>query len=158
MENPTPEPTARRGTAESRRGSHRGDRGAGARARAGHHTAVRTAKLEPAFADAARRHGKTLDEARAAIFAKMAEAEEQAETRNTHVVFGEDAREKWLRGATNWLIVRSGLGSHRGQAREGIKESEMNPGEFRGLSLLDLARQVASSRRAARSAAWTRCA
>jgi hypothetical protein len=104
-------------------------------------TALRTAKLEPAFADQLVKDGKTLDEARTAIFAKMAETEEKAETRNTHVTFGEDAREKWLRGAANWLIVRSGLASIVAK-HEGIKESEMNPGEFRGLSLLELARQV----------------
>jgi hypothetical protein len=104
-------------------------------------TAVRTAKLEDSFAQELITGGKTLDEARAAIFAKMAETEEETETRNANVTFGEDARDKWLRGAANWLIVRSGLASIVAK-HENVDVRTIDAGEFRGLSLLELARQV----------------
>jgi hypothetical protein len=104
-------------------------------------TAVRTARLEDSFAQELIAGGKTLDEARAAIFTKMAETEEQTETRNTVVTFGEDARDKWIRGAGIWLLQRSGF-ARMVAKHEGSTDATANPGEFRGLSLLDLAKET----------------
>jgi hypothetical protein len=102
-------------------------------------TAVRLAKLPPAFGDELVTSGKTVEQARAAVFAKLAETEEKTPTRNT-IAIGEDAKAKWLRGATNWLLVRSGMAGTVAK-HEGVKESDLAAGEFRGMSLLDLARE-----------------
>ena len=55
---------------------------------------------------------------------------------------GEDKRDKWLRGAGDWLVQRAGIsntiiaaGKKRGE------DIKIDPGEFRGLSLVDLARE-----------------
>ena len=59
------------------------------------------------------------------------------------VELGEDEREKWVRGAGNWLAMRAGVTSHVRAAHEryGIGEKDTDPGEFRGMSLMDLARE-----------------
>lgn len=55
---------------------------------------------------------------------------------------GEDSRDKWLRGATAWIVSRSGMASHVAKAAKERGETvTVDPGEFRGMSLLDLARE-----------------
>lgn len=55
---------------------------------------------------------------------------------------GEDARDKWVRGASAWLITRAALGPILVEhAKASGQKVDLDPGEFRGLSLLDLARQ-----------------
>ena len=55
---------------------------------------------------------------------------------------GDDQRDKWLRGAGDWLIQRSGIAAN--VIKAGKKRGEdikIDPGEFRGLSMIDLARE-----------------
>lgn len=59
-----------------------------------------------------------------------------------HVSAGEDSRDKFIRGASAWMFVRSTMGSLLGEyARASGARIELDPGEFRGMSLLDLARE-----------------
>lgn len=104
--------------------------------------AVRVAKLDVAFAAELISQDKSLDEARAAIFTKLAEKEktEQPETRSQLAV-GEDARDKWLRGAMNWLLHKGG-GVDLVARSEKVDARAYDPGEFRGLTLLDLAKMA----------------
>ena len=53
------------------------------------------------------------------------------------IVMVEDARDKFARGASDWLITRASLGA-KVKASEGV--DKLAPGEFRGFTLLDLAR------------------
>jgi hypothetical protein len=55
---------------------------------------------------------------------------------------GADARDKWQLGAMAWLVQRSALTDvfQRAAKKNGMK-FESDPGEFRGLTMLDLARQ-----------------
>lgn len=102
--------------------------------------AVRLAKLPDTFATELVNAGKTVVEARAAIFEKLAAQSNENPTRNQVAVIGEDAEDKRARGMMHWLLVRSGMAAlvakHTGEKPESI-----DPGEFRGLSLLDMARE-----------------
>ncbi len=100
--------------------------------------AVRTAKLDPAFADELVRAGLTLTDAKSRIFEKLVTLQGQTPTRSQFTI-GEDARDKTLRGAANWLLVRSGVAAMVAK-HEKAEERSYDPGEFRGLSLVELAR------------------
>lgn len=55
---------------------------------------------------------------------------------------GEDSRDKWLRGTGAWLIKRTGLERAviETAKRNGEAKPDLDPGEFRGMSLVDMAR------------------
>jgi len=61
---------------------------------------------------------------------------------NSRVEVTHDQRDKWIEGATHWLIVKAGL---RGQAERAARQRgenlKIDPGEFRGVSMLELARE-----------------
>lgn len=105
-------------------------------------SAVRAAKFGDEYAKELVDGGKSLAECRALIVDKM-EARQEAENptarTGANVTFGEDARDKWLRGATNWLLTRSGMAALVAK-HEGAKVDD--GGEFRGMSLLDFAREA----------------
>lgn len=67
----------------------------------------------------------------------------QIDKRDPRIQPGEDKRDKWLRGAGAWIVQRSAqtdlVASH---AKQLGKVVDLDPGEFRGLSLIDLARQA----------------
>lgn len=100
--------------------------------------AVRIAKLDASVAAEMIGRNLTLDQARAEIFAKLAE-KDQADPQHTQLRMGEDAHDKWLRGATAWLLQRSGMAS---LVAKHDKTAAGDPGEFRGMTLLDLAKDV----------------
>lgn len=104
-------------------------------------SAVRTHNLPDTFAADLVARGVTLDSARSAILDKLVEGQRGTETSRPNITFGEDARDKWMRGAGNWLLVKAGVvetvAKHEKQER-----SAYDPGEFRGLSLLDLAKET----------------
>jgi hypothetical protein len=57
-------------------------------------------------------------------------------------VRGGDARDKWLRGTSDWLLVRSGMASLVTRAAEKRGEKlRIDPAEFRGMTMVDMARQ-----------------
>jgi len=104
--------------------------------------AVHLAKLEPTVAEEMVKRNLSLDQARAEIFTKLAQKEhaEQPETRSQLAV-GEDARDKWLHGAMNWLLVKGGVAELVARATK-ADVATIDPGEFRGFTLVDLARDT----------------
>lgn len=114
---------------------------AGERARTdGIQTAVRVAGLDaPLAADMVKR-GITLEAARAEIFVKL-EARSNENPTNPRIILGEDAKDKWFRGAANWLLVKGGAAPLVARATK-VEQGTIDPGEFRGMTLLDLARQA----------------
>lgn len=57
-------------------------------------------------------------------------------------VRGGDSRDKWMRGAQDWLFQRSGTDRIIADYAKKIGEPRrIDPGEFRGMSMIDLARQ-----------------
>jgi hypothetical protein len=139
MENPTPEPTP--AAAQPNLDAVRTEAIAAERARVqGIHTAVRAAKLDRAFGDELVAKDITLDQARAQILDKLATQAEQTETRTASVVvMGEDAKDKWIRGAGNWLLHKAGQVALVARA-EKAEPSAYDAGEFRGMTLVDLAK------------------
>lgn len=103
--------------------------------------AVRVAGLDAAVADEMCGRDISIDAARAEIFEKLAARSNTTAVRNQTIEMGEAARDKFLRGATNWLILRGGAADIVATATKTDRAS-VDPGEFRGLSLLDLARHV----------------
>lgn len=87
-----------------------------------------------------------LDAARGLILEKLAEGSDKIRTMQ-HIVSvpGGDEREKFQRGAGAWLIEKAGVLSLISDAAakkvRGLEGIELNGGEFRGLSLLDIARE-----------------
>lgn len=77
---------------------------------------------------------------------RLAAVEERARTglieTGRGIEAGEDGRDKWLRGAGDWLLERSGAVGLVAQAAKARGETvKVDPGEFRGMSLVELARQ-----------------
>lgn len=86
--------------------------------------------------------GTTLEEFRAQAQDAFADAETiHVDKRDPRVEPGEDSRDKWLRGASAWIIQRAAVDGIVAQdaAKRGQK-IDLDPGEFRGLRLIDLAR------------------
>lgn len=101
--------------------------------------AVRAAKLDDSLADKLIKDGTSLDAARAAVLTKLAEKDEQTQTRTqTRVQFGEDEWQKSVRGMSDWLVTKAGV---RNLVETHTKD-KVEPGEFRGMTLLDMAREV----------------
>lgn len=83
--------------------------------------------------------GVALDTARARILDTIAASAEEPRI-TSHVRVGSaglDEREKFLRGASDWLVQRSAQRS----AIEAREQRQVDPGEFRGMTLLDLAKE-----------------
>lgn len=99
--------------------------------------------LDDAFVTSHIDKGSSIDAARSAAFDALAtKADSEGPTATgTQVRMGEDARDKWTRGVSNWLLTRSGMAGVIAK-HEGVAASTMEPGEFRGLSLIDLAREA----------------
>jgi hypothetical protein len=83
--------------------------------------------------------GITLDAARAEVFAKL-KAKDQENPTRSQVGMGEDASEKFMRGALNWLLVKSGMVAEVARA-EKVEARTFDPGEFRGMSLVEIAKE-----------------
>lgn len=91
------------------------------------------------------RNGTSLADFRAAAVDKFAEAEtvEVNSKRSTGAMIsaGEDSRDKFQRGAMAWILERAAV-SHlvADHAKKTGQKVDLDPGEFRGLRMLDLAR------------------
>lgn len=91
--------------------------------------------------------GTKLDAYRAAAIDAMADAppEEGGQIvvdNKRSVTAGEDAHDKWMRGAQNWIIQRAAVSGIVAEAAKRSGEKiDLDPGEFRGLRMIDLARQ-----------------
>jgi ATP-dependent Clp endopeptidase proteolytic subunit ClpP len=98
---------------------------------------VAKASLPTDFADKLIDEGVSTADANARIVDKLAEQDEQTPTNNhVRVIPGEDERTKWMKGAQNAIIARAGKSKMVGDATG----EKIEPGEFRGMTMLDLAR------------------
>jgi hypothetical protein len=115
--------------------------------------AIRQAARVSGIADHERRatewieKGIDINEVRRLIFEELATRDAQTATSSPHVEVGDGQREKYLRGAEAWLIQKAGksdLLRQAAAARPDVAEFtiDANPGEFRGATLMDLARQA----------------
>ncbi|MDQ2801390.1 MAG: Clp protease ClpP, partial [Pseudomonadota bacterium] len=84
----------------------------------------------------------SLDVAREKMLDKLAEVGDGQNIGHTRIDFGADARDKWMAGAANWLMVRAGVANIVTAAATARGETvRIDPGEFRGVSVVDLARE-----------------
>lgn len=89
----------------------------------------------------------TLDAARGKILDKLAEAGDTANIgHNSPARVTKDARDKFVEGATNWILVKAGVSSLVEKAAAARGETvRIDPGEFRGVRNVDLAREALSN-------------
>lgn len=85
--------------------------------------------------------GVTIDAARAQALDVLAARSDGANIgHNPRIMFGSDARDKWMQGAANAILLRSGQASIVAAAAKKRGETiDMDPGEFRGVNLIQLA-------------------
>jgi len=111
-------------------------------------SAVRAAKLDEGdkFADKLVADGTSLDKARALVIDELAKRDLEVTTvQHTRVtgVEGQDQRDKFVRGVSAWLFEKAGTGmverAHKMGAK-GFEKIELDGGEFRGATLVDIAR------------------
>ena len=106
-------------------------------------SAVARARLPVDFGDKLVEDGTSIEDARALILDKLAEAGEQAQIGgNGPMRVTQDARDKFREGATNWLLVKAGVANLVQQAAA-LKGEKLviDAGEFRGVRNVDLARE-----------------
>jgi HK97 family phage prohead protease len=102
--------------------------------------AVRLAKLPDAVADELVASGASIDKARATILDKLATDDERTPTVQ-HVRIADDETERFQRGASDWLISKAGVTDRVVEAAKRRGETvRVEPGEFRGLTFVELAR------------------
>ena len=89
----------------------------------------------------------TLDAARGKILDKLAEAGDAANIgHNSPARVTQDARDKFIEGATNWILVKAGVSNLVEKAAAARGETvRIDPGEFRGVRNVDLAREALSN-------------
>jgi ATP-dependent protease ClpP protease subunit len=100
---------------------------------------VAAVKLPPSVADRLVEEGKTVAEAQAMVIDAIADQQAKAEPEirgKVSVQGGQDASEKWLEGASQWVMIKAGM---KGLI-EKAENIRLDPGEFRGMSMVDLAR------------------
>ena len=89
------------------------------------------------------------DGARSALLKSIAEAQSGEAEKDgirggSGIQMGDDAHDKFIRGATNALVQRSGLAQNVRTAakKRGDEAPDLDPGEFRGIRMVDLARMA----------------
>lgn len=97
-------------------------------------------RFEPSVAADLVTRGVTLEAARAHVLDQLV-ARDAGTAIGSRIRVGEDANDKWFRGAVNWLLVKGGSAELVARASK-VDVSTFDPGEFRGMTLLDLARQT----------------
>lgn len=99
--------------------------------------------------------GTTLEQVRSMILDDMLKDEQTRSIDGTNRIdLKEDEEDKYVRGAEAWLIAKSGLSRQMQDAKNVLATNpttkfrafETDPGEFRGMSLLDLARDCLQRR------------
>lgn len=93
----------------------------------------------------ARQHeelGTSVEEFRGIVL-RLASAYENTYGPQVNARITESERDKFIKGAADWLIIRSGNRAlvEKAQAERGESGSKLDPGEFRGLTLLEVARE-----------------
>jgi hypothetical protein len=103
-------------------------------------------KLGDAWAQALIEAGTPIEEARIAALDHVARDDEKFSIDGTlRIGAGDDAHDKWIRGASAWLFHRTGtkrlIEEAKAKMPDAFKDVSFDPGEFRGMSPIDLARQ-----------------
>lgn len=100
--------------------------------------------LPATFGDELVQNAATVEDARAKILDKLAEQGDAANIgHNSPARVTQDGRDKFIEGATNWLLVKAGVASIVEQAAKARGETiRIDPGEFRGVRNADLARET----------------
>jgi ATP-dependent protease ClpP protease subunit len=115
------------------------------RARVGGIRALGTQHRMPTdFIDTLVNSDTSLADAREKILDKLAEAGDAAGVGHTSPArVTQDARDKFVEGATNWLLVKAGVAPlvEKAAAMRG-ETVKIDPGEFRGVRNVDLAREA----------------
>lgn len=96
----------------------------------------------------------TVDDAKTAILEMGARRDGEFNPSGAHrIAAGEDASEKFVRGATAWILERSGHTNMIAEAKKvqrlahNFTDVSTDPGEFRGMRMTDLARAALELRR-----------
>jgi hypothetical protein len=112
--------------------------------------AVRQAKLDPTAAEKLIDAGVSVDAARAQILEQLADRSDEIVTAPAHIQVGEADADKAARGMTAWLLEKAGARGLLEQAAvkdpAKFKGVETDGGEFRGMSLMDMARECLERR------------
>ena len=98
---------------------------------------VQSVKLGTEKADDMIARGVSIEDARKEVITMLAEKDEATQTRGAvNIETVEDEKDKWHRGASDWIIQKAAV-------RAVVEKSgaKVDPGQFRGLSLYDLARE-----------------
>jgi hypothetical protein len=106
---------------------------------------AKTAGLGDEFAEKLVTDRTPLDKARTIVIEEWAKRTSQNPTSShLRIEGGEDQRDKFVRGAEAWLVQRAGKGAIVAAAAKAGKVTvvESDPGEFRGLTLIGLAREA----------------
>lgn len=109
--------------------------------------AVRIAKLDSAFGEKMVADGTPIDAARAAVLDALATASDavRIDPPALNIQVGEGWREKFLRGAEAAILTRSGMASlvreMQTRGNEKFKKTELDAGEFSGMSMVRLAQE-----------------
>ena len=109
---------------------------------------IRTANLSDELADKFIKDGTPLEDVRAACFKYMAARSDGDAPASGHGAFtyGEDQRDKFVRGGVASILQRAGLApmineaKKKAHASEQLQDVTTDAGEFRGMHLIDLAR------------------
>lgn len=106
--------------------------------------AVNKARLPASYAEELVDAGTSIEDARAKIIDKLADANDLTAPRNhAPIAVGTDEREKWLTGAGNALMQRAGVANIVAAAAKLRGETiDLDPGEFRGMHNVELARMA----------------
>lgn len=111
-------------------------------------TVVQAAKLDPAVADKLVADGVSIDKARAFAIDELAKRDAATSIEN-HVrvtgVEGGDSRDKWVRGVSAGAFQKYGNGVVEIAKKRGVNGFEnvdLDGGEFRGMTLVDMARSA----------------
>jgi HK97 family phage prohead protease len=107
---------------------------------------VRMTKLGDELADKFVKDGTPLEEVRKVILEHLAASGDAIPTtQHVRIGAGEDERDKFVRGASAWLFESSGVRDLIAEAAkkypERFRDVALDPGEFRGLKLYELARR-----------------
>lgn len=93
----------------------------------------------PDLADDLIEKGTSVEEARTLAIAKRIELDNAVPTSSVGgVQFIADARDKFMRGVGAWLLIKSGVA---GLVSQHTKQAVDDPGEFRGMTLVDFAKE-----------------
>ncbi|USI71622.1 ClpP-like prohead protease/major capsid protein fusion protein [Sphingomonas morindae] len=99
-------------------------------------------KIEASVIDGLISSDTSVASAREKILDALSERSDTANIGHNAITITADARDKWLDGAANWLMVRAGVAGIVAKAAAARGETlKIDAGEFRGVSCVDLARE-----------------